>query len=82
MCFSWEALKDILIWIIVIGAIFAIIKLLLPMVAANLGGPGSIMVQIITIVLWAALAIIVVLFAFQMISCLLHGGISLPKIGR
>jgi hypothetical protein len=80
MCFSLEALKDILIWIIVIGAVFAIIRLVVPMAATYLGGPGSVLVQVINIVLWAVLAIIVIIFAFQLISCLLGAG-SL-RIGR
>jgi hypothetical protein len=80
-CFSLGSLESILIWIIIIGAIFAIIKIVVPMVAAALGGPGSALISIINIVLWAALCIVVVIFAFQMISCLLSAGGGL-HIGR
>ncbi len=82
MCFSMEFIKQILIWAVILIAVFAIIKVVVPMVAAQLGGPGSAIVQIINIVLWAVLAIIVVIFAFEMIACLLGmggGGLALPR---
>jgi|SoimicMinimDraft_17_1059745.scaffolds.fasta_scaffold522297_1 hypothetical protein len=82
MCFTAGSLLAILIWIVIICAIFAIIRLVIPMVAAQLGGPGSVIVQIINIVLWAILVIIVLVFAFDMISCLIGMGGGFPRIGR
>ncbi len=80
-CFSAASLESILVWLVIIGAVFAIIKVVVPMVAAELGGPGSALVRIVNIVLWAALCILVIVFAFQMISCLLSAGGGL-RIGR
>lgn len=82
MCFTAGSLLAILIWIVIICAIFAIIRIVVPLVAAQLGGPGGVLVQIINIVLWAALVIIVLYFAFEMISCLIGMGSGLPHIGR
>jgi hypothetical protein len=80
MCFSLEFIKQLLIDLIVIGAIFAIIKLLLPLALSWLGGAGSIIMQVINIVLYAIICIFVVIICFDLISCLLGGGgLHLPR---
>ena len=81
MCFSGAWLVELLVWLIIIGAVVAIIRVVLPLVAGWLGAPGGAVVQILTIVLWAVVLIFVVYFAYDMISCLL-GGVHLPRIGR
>ena len=79
MCFSLGWIEQLCIWIIIVSAIVAIIRLFVPM----LGGWGlpSIVVQIINIVLWAVVAIAVVYFIFGLLSCLLGGagGLHLPR---
>jgi hypothetical protein len=72
-------LRDIFVWFIVIGAVIAIIKLLLPLVFAQWGGGGT-LAQIINIVLWAFVAIMIVYIAFALISCLLGSGGSFPSL--
>lgn len=80
MCFSLGWLQQILIWAIVIGAVIAIIKLVVPFALAQLGG-GGILAQIINIALWAFVAIMIVYIAFALISCLLGGGgLALPRL--
>lgn len=83
MCFSLQWLGQVLVWLIVIGAVVAIIKLILPLALGWLGNPGGIVLRIIEIVLWAIVAIFVVWFAIDMISCLLGagGGLHLPRHG-
>lgn len=83
MCFSLQWLGQVLVWLIVIGAVVAIIKLVLPLALGWLGGPGSIIVRIVEIILWALVAIFVVWFAIDMIECLLSmgGGLHLPRHG-
>ncbi len=70
MCFTLQWLAQLFVWAIIIGAIIAIIRLLLPIVLAQLGLAGSLVAQIIGIVLWAIVLVLVVYFAFDMISCL------------
>lgn len=78
-CFSLQWLEQLFIWVIVIGAVIAIIRLLLPLVFAQFGG-GGVLAQIINIVLWAFVAIMIVYIAFALISCLLGGGgLMLPR---
>lgn len=75
MCFSMEFLKQILILAVVIVAVMGILNLLIPYIAARLGaslGDGwSIIVQAFKIFIWAIVAIIVIIFCFELIGCLL-----------
>ena len=74
MCFDAGWFLHLFIWVIIVGAIFAIVKLLLPMVFAQLGAPGTTLVAILNIVMWAVIAIFVVYIAFALIECLAGGG--------
>jgi hypothetical protein len=80
-CFSMAWLQQLFINLVIIGAVYAIIKLLLPLVLANFGG-GAAIGQIINIVLWAIILIFVIYIAFALISCLLSMGSRLSLIAR
>lgn len=84
MCFSLDFLKQILILAIVIIAVIGILNLLIPFVVSKLGaslGDGwNVVVSAFKIFVWALVAIIVVIFCFEMISCLLsYSGPLLPR---
>ena len=68
-------IEQLLIWVVIFVAVFAIINLLLPLVTRHatgtLGEAVNIVIAIIRIVFWAAVVIVVIIFAFNMISCLL-----------
>lgn len=61
----------------VLIAVFAIINVLVPLVLAPasgvLGSAVNIVVAIIRIVFWAVVAIVVIIFAFNIVECLLGG---------
>lgn len=81
MCFSLAWIENIFIWLIVIGAVVALVKLLLPLVLSWAGTAGSVVMQALTIVMYAFICIVVVIFVFDLISCLMaHGGVSLPHL--
>lgn len=86
MCFSLAWLEQVCIWIIVACAIVAIIKLLMPIVLAQIGALGqfgTLLVGIVRILLWAFVACLCVYFVFEVVSCLLgSGGLSLPSLPR
>ena len=83
MCFDWTWFEHLFIWAIIVGAIFAVLKVLLPMVFAQLGTPGAALVQIINILMWAVIACFVVYIAFEIIECLAgSGGLSLGPTRR
>lgn len=73
-CFSISLIEQLLIWAVIFVAVFAIINLLLPFVMSHAGGIlGSalnVVIAIVRIVFWAAVVIVVIIFAFDMISCL------------
>lgn len=81
MCFSLGWLQQILIYLVVLGAVFAIIKLVVPLALQHFGGAGSVLAQIINIVMWAVIVILIIYIAFAVISCLLGtGGLMPPRL--
>ncbi len=78
MCFSLSWIEQLLVWLVIIVAVVAILKLLVPFVLSQLGVAGGIIGQIINIALWAFVCILVIYFAFAVIWCLLGSGGGLP----
>ncbi len=81
-CFSLGWLEQVLINLVIICAIIAILKLLVPLLVGLLsplmGGGAAVIGQIITIVLYAIVAIFVIYIVFGLIQCLVgSGGFSL-----
>ena len=80
MCFSLQFFEQLLIWCVIIGAIFALVRLLLPMATAQMGPPGGVILSVLNIILYAVIAIFVIYICFELISCLVgSGGLSLPR---
>ena len=79
-CFSLGWIENVLVWLVIICAIIAILKLLVPFVLAQVGATGGIIAQAINIVLWAVICIFIIWVCFMLISCLIGmgGGLSLP----
>jgi len=73
-CFSIFFIENILIWLVIIGAIVALVNLLLPLVLGWLGSAGSIILAALKIVLWAVVAIFVIRVVFDLAGCLLGSG--------
>jgi surface polysaccharide O-acyltransferase-like enzyme len=71
-CFTLAFLQALIIQIIIIAAIIAIIKLLVPFLVSITGWP--ILGQILMIVLWAIVAIMVVYLIFALLQCLMGSG--------
>jgi hypothetical protein len=86
MCFSLDWLRQICILLIVLGGVFAILKLVIPYVIAKSGfamGEGfNLIVRCIRIVIYVIIACIVVFICFELIACLLSmtGGLSMPSL--
>ena len=70
-CFSLAWIEQLCIYIVIVVAIWSIIKLLLPYVTQFM---PAIVVQIIQIVLWAIIAIICIYIIFGLIGCLIGAG--------
>lgn len=81
MCFSLAWLMNVMIWLVVVGAVVAVVRLLLPLVLAQFGAGGALVMQILNIIMWAVILIAIIIFAFDLLSCLGGGGMSLRRIG-
>lgn len=73
MCFSLGWIENALIWLVIVGAVVAVIKLLLPYVFGQLGAPGTLVMQALTIVMWAVVLIFVIVICFELLACLVGG---------
>jgi hypothetical protein len=69
MCFSAAWFVNLLIWLIVVCAVIAIFRLVLPIVLSWLGVAGTLVMQILNIVLIAFVLIVLVWFAYDMLMC-------------
>lgn len=79
-CFTLGFLQQLFIWLIVVCAVIAIIRVLVPLVTGLVGFP--VIGQILNIFLWAVVAIFCVYIAFALIGCLIGSGGSLPHFPR
>ncbi len=74
-CFSLQWIEQLFIWVVIFIAVFAIINILLPFITSKASGivaeALNVVIAIIRIVFWAAVVIVVIIFAFEMISCLI-----------
>ncbi len=80
MCFSLAWLANLLIWIIVVCAVVALVRLLIAFVLPHLGIGGPILdfiVKALWIVLWAVICIAAVVFVFDLVACILP---SMPRL--
>ena len=71
MCFSLEWAEQLCIWLVIIFAVFAVIRLVMPYLTSLIGSP--LIVGIINIILWAIMAIMAIKVIFMLFSCVLAG---------
>jgi len=81
-CFTLSYVEQLCIWLIVIIAAVAIIRLVLPRLL-TLFGPapagGGLVFQVISIILWAIVAIFCIYIAFDLIACIAPGPLHLGR---
>ena len=75
MCFSIGWLEQLLVWLIIVCAVVAVLRLIVPWVAAQLGVP--VIAQVLNIILWAVICIFVIYFVFALLACVGGGGMPL-----
>jgi hypothetical protein len=69
MCFSAVWFVSLLIWLIIVCAVVAIGRIVLPIVLGWLGVAGGVVMQVINVVLIAFVLIVLVWFAFDLLTC-------------
>jgi hypothetical protein len=74
MCFTLGWLEALLVNIIILAAVIAVLRILIPWILGLVGfDPGPLM-AIVNIILWAIVAIFVIYLVFSLLSCLGGGG--------
>jgi uncharacterized membrane protein len=70
-CITLDWLKNLLIWIVVLCALVAVVRLLLPLVLGLFGAQpdGGVILRIINIAMWAIVLIAVIIFLFDLFGC-------------
>jgi hypothetical protein len=83
MCFGLAWFEQLLIWIVIVVAVVALLRLLVSFVLPKLGLAGEVVAFVIAavrILIWAVICIFAIIFIFELISCLLGGGVGLPRM--
>jgi hypothetical protein len=70
MCFSLAWVFQLLIWLVIIGAVVMIMRLLLPFVLGMFGVVGDLVMQVINIIIGAIIIIALLLFVLDLITCM------------
>jgi hypothetical protein len=72
MCFSLGAIEHLLIWIVVVLAMLAIIRVLLALAnpPAELAWALGAAISVVRIVIWAAIVIAVIVVVFGLLACI------------
>jgi hypothetical protein len=71
MCFSLSAVEHLLIWLVVVCAVFAIIRVLLGLATPppEFAWILAAAIQIVKIILWAVVIIAVIVVLFALLAC-------------
>lgn len=80
MCFSLQWVEQLLIWLVVICAVVALLRLLVSFVLPKLGLGAEVLafiVRAVTIIMWAVICIAAIIFIFDLIACLAP---SMPRL--
>jgi len=75
-CFNLAWLEQLLIWLVVIGAVVALIKLVVPLATSALGSAGAVLLGALNIVIWAIVAIAVIVLVFELLACV----VGVPRL--
>lgn len=73
-CFSLLWIEQLVIWAIIVVAVVAVIKLLIPYILRQLGEGGAVVMRVLNIVMWAVVLIFIVVVVFDLIACALGAG--------
>lgn len=77
-CFSLSWVEALLIWLVIVCAVIAVLKLLIPWILSVIGANLGIIPAILNIIFWAFIVICVIYLVFDLIGCL--GGLSFPRL--
>jgi hypothetical protein len=72
MCFGLGFIEHLLIWVVVVVAVFAIVRVLLALVSPppDFAWAVAAAIQIVRIVLWASIVIAIIIVIFGLLACI------------
>jgi hypothetical protein len=73
-CFSISLLVQVIVWLIIVGALVAILQIWLPQIVGALGAWGGMIAATLRIILGAVIAIFIVYLLYDLITCAFYGG--------
>lgn len=80
-CFSLPFLRDLLVWLVVVGGIVLILRLIIPALMGLFNVPaGGTVIQVLNIVCGIIVGVFVIYLVFDLLQCALGGGLSLPAL--
>ncbi len=69
-CFTPLFLENFLIWLVIVIAVVAAVNLVVPWLLSQFGSPdGGMIIRILQIIVWAVVAIAIIFFVFDLLSC-------------
>lgn len=75
MCFGLAWVEQFLLWLVIVCAVVALLKLVLVPMLGSLGSAGSVIAQAINIAIWAFVCIAIIVLVFDALSCIPIGRI-------
>jgi hypothetical protein len=70
MCFSLGAVESLLIWLVVVCAVVAIIRLVVPSLLPQIAPAGTVILNVINIIMWVVILIFVIYVVFDLLACI------------
>lgn len=70
MCFSLLWLVTLLVQLVILAGIIMIARLVIPWIFAKLGVDGSILVQVLNIIIWVVVTILIIWLLYDLVTCL------------
>ncbi len=86
MCFSLDWIEHLLIFAVIVAAIFAILAIIVPWALSKISGGGivgevvGVLTQVLRIIVYAIIIIAVIVIVFALISCLWSYGGGIGSI--
>lgn len=71
-CLSLDFFEQMLILAVVVVVVVKILMILISMVLPQLGWIGTVAMQMLTIIMWGAVLIALIIFCFDIIKCFLE----------
>jgi hypothetical protein len=69
-CISLQWIEIVLIWLVVIAAVVGLLRLIVPILVGPLGTAGATIMSAINIIVWAIVAIAIIILVIDLLSCL------------